>query len=74
MTKLCSDKMSEQIAINCSYITTLITQTLFADKCCYVGWWMVLAGDEQGYAPASLLEPTDDSSAADDDAFSDKGM
>lgn len=35
---------------------------------------MVLAGDEQGYAPASLLEPADESSAADDDMFNDQGL
>ena len=35
---------------------------------------MVLAGDEQGYAPASLLEPIDESSAADDDTFNDRGL
>ena len=39
-----------------------------------LGWWMVLAGDEQGYAPASLLEPIDESSVADDDTFNDRGL
>ena len=34
---------------------------------------MVLAGDEQGYAPASLLESIDGSSSADDDTFNDQG-
>ena len=35
---------------------------------------MVLAGDEQGYAPASLLEPIDGSSSADEDTFNDQGL
>ena len=35
---------------------------------------MVLAADEQGYAPASLLEPVDESSAADDDSLNDQGL
>ena len=35
---------------------------------------MVLAGDEQGYAPASLLELVDDSSSVEDDTFNDQGV
>ena len=38
-----------------------------------LGWWMVLVGDEQGYAPASLLEPIDGSSSGDDDVYNDQG-
>ena len=34
---------------------------------------MVLVGDEQGYAPASLLEPIDGSSSGDDDVYNDQG-
>ena len=33
----------------------------------FIGWWMVLSDDgEQGYAPASLLEPVDGSNSDDE--------
>lgn len=28
-----------------------------SDNCFSLGWWMVMSEDEQGYAPASYLEP-----------------
>ncbi len=28
-----------------------------------LGWWMVMSEDEQGYAPASYLEPVEDAAS-----------
>ncbi len=31
-----------------------------------LGWWMVMSEDEQGYAPASYLEPAEGNSSKDE--------
>lgn len=31
-----------------------------SDTSISLGWWMVMSEDEQGYAPASYLEPVED--------------
>ena len=51
-----------------------MTTILHIDNTPLLGWWMVLAGDEQGYAPASLLEPLDDNSPTDEDVCNDQGV
>ena len=37
-----------------------------SDTCISLGWWMVMSEDEQGYAPASYLEPVEGSSSEQD--------
>ncbi len=37
-----------------------------SDASVSLGWWMVMSEDEQGYAPASYLEPVEESSSAQD--------
>lgn len=36
-----------------------------SDTAISLGWWMVMSDDEQGYAPASFLEPMEESSDQD---------
>jgi len=36
--------------------------TLSDNELC-LGWWMVMSDDEQGYAPASYLEPVEGKSS-----------
>lgn len=36
-----------------------------SDTAISLGWWMVMSEDEQGYAPASYLEPVGESGAED---------
>lgn len=36
-----------------------------SDTCFSLGWWMVMSDDEQGYAPASYLEPVEESGSGD---------
>lgn len=60
---------------NTMHCIPMVAMVTINDIMCYwftlLGWWMVLAGDDQGYAPASLLEPLD--SAVDEETFDDKG-
>lgn len=37
-----------------------------SDTAVSLGWWMVMSDDEQGYAPASYLEPLEESSSEQD--------
>jgi hypothetical protein len=34
-----------------------------SDTTVSLGWWMVMSEDEQGYAPASYLEPVEEGSS-----------
>lgn len=36
-----------------------------SDTSVSLGWWMVMSEDEQGYAPASYLEPVEETSDQD---------
>ena len=48
-----------------------------SDTAISLGWWMVMSEDEQGYAPASYLEPLDESRSEGDihmEAITDQGI
>lgn len=34
-----------------------------SDTAVSLGWWMVMSDDEQGYAPASYLEPIEENNS-----------
>ena len=49
----------------CSRRKTKVRVTL-SDHEFSLGWWMVMSDDEQGYAPASYLEPVEGNSSKDE--------